>query len=288
MVFDMLYAYLMKNRLFITMLILLCACSAHAQDTVKTSYFVRRAQAHERRHQQRVAEKQKVAARHRRRGYFEPEHAAYHNEDSATRALFAQKFMVRVTPTSLVDFNGACLPVGIEYHFKNSLGIAVEVSVPMPYEFNAPVVRNNVSGKTINSDFKLRLEVRRYFIMRRSRRVFFGVEAYMRQQQFSQANGYYDGPRVFHVYNYTSADITKFHAGIAPFIGSSFKLADHLFFDAHFGIGLRYLENKYSHINGLTQGGRNSMGALFVPEDELYGHMWRPYIAAGLKLGYIL
>lgn len=270
------------------MLILLCTYTAHAQDTVKASYFVRRAQAHERRHQQRVAEKQKVAGRHRRRGYFEPEHAAYHNEDSATRALFVQRFIVRVTPTSLIDFNGPCLPVGIEYRMRKSIALALEVAIPMPYKNVTSPVRNNSSGKSIRSDLRLRLELRRYFIMRRSRRVFFGVEAYMRQQQFTQVNGYYDGPRVFHVYNYTSADITKFHAGIAPFIGSSFKLADHLFFDAHFGIGLRYLENKYSHINGLTQGGRNSMGALFVPEDELYGHMWRPYMAVGFKLGYML
>ena len=128
----------MKNRMLILMLILLCACTAGAQDTVKTSFFVRRAQAHERRHQQRIAEKQKVAGRHRRRGYYEPEFAAYYNEDSATRALFAQTFMVRVTPTSLIDFNGACLPVGIEYHFKNSMAVALEGSVPMPYELKAP------------------------------------------------------------------------------------------------------------------------------------------------------
>ncbi len=279
----------MKNLVYIASIAFLCHATAHAQDSTTTSRAGRTQSVRERMLRHRMAARDKKTREHSRVEKPDPEPRLpnYFREDSATRALFAHRLTIRVTPTSLIDLNGPCLPVGLEYRIYNGLAISLEGAIPMPYKISAPVFKDK-TGKTIHSDIRLRLELRKYFVMRRSRRAFVGVEAYMRQQEFTQADGFYDGPRLFHVYTYSLADIKKFHAGIAPFIGKSFRIADHLFFDAYFGVGIRYLENNYSNFVGQKVGGKNSSGALFVSEDQLFGHMWRPYMSLGIKIGYML
>ncbi len=280
----------MKNLICLISFAFLCHVTTHAQDSTTTSRAARIQKARERIHRYRMAAEEKKARATAQAEQLEsaPRLTNYYREDSATRALLARRLTVRVTPTSLIDLNGPCLPVGLEYRIYKSLAISLEGSIPMSYNIYVPVFKNN-TGKTIHSDIRLRLELRKYFVMRHSRRAFVGVEAYMRQQEFTQADGFYDGPRLFHVYTYSSADIKKFHAGIAPFIGKSFLVNGHLQLDAYFGLGLRYMENNYYNFIGQKLGGKNSgWGALFVSEDQLYGHMWRPYLSVGIKIGYML
>jgi hypothetical protein len=261
------------------------ADSAHLSRPLEYGYSHRRIHKPHRTHHSEKSNKAEFVTSTSERG----PRAGFKAEDSATRRNYAHSFMVKITPTSLIDFHGPGLPTGIEYRFHKSLSFVAEGTIPLYYNPGFSLFTNNIKNKTVTSDLKLRIELRKYFNTHNHRRSYLAVEAWMRAQDFSWKNGYYGGPQNNYVYSYTSADATKSSAGFAPLLGTSFKFTSKLFLEAFSGIGIRYLDVSYRNVAGLRQGGEASgWGQMWSDEDETIGHLWRPYLAFGMKISFLL
>ncbi len=203
--------------------------------------------------------------------------ASFRKEDATTMNYFAKTMFIKATPSSLLDFHGFNLPVGVEYRFSKSMAASFEIGIPMPYR--------STEGKQIKSDLKMRLDLRQYFSMRCNNRLFLGLEVFMRHQYFTQDHGYYETG--YYSYSYTYAEVHKFSAGAGLMIGSSLKLSKSIYLEGYAGMGFRYLENRFTKVFGLNKNGEND-GNLFADEDNVEGTSARPYFPLGIKISYLI
>jgi hypothetical protein len=197
---------------------------------------------------------------------------------------FSNRIAIKLTPTSLLDPYGALLPVGFEYYPDYKYGISLDFGFPLYY-----VLNNNYSdyNKTINSDFKLRADVRQYFRFRKRSCLFFGAEAFYRNQKMTLRNSY------FHFidntcYEFSEAKASKDAFGFGLIFGSSYKLADRLLLHSNIGIGFRVINmSPIWDINTATPYFKGSFVSLELPnEDRVGDHDLNIYIPFAIKLAY--
>jgi hypothetical protein len=136
---------------------------------------------------------------------------------------FNNRIAVKLTPSSLVDPYGALLPIGLEYYSSNKYGVSIDFGFPLYYVLNNGHFDYH---KTINSDFKVRADVRQYFRFRKRSRMFFGAEVFYRNQDMTLQNSY------FHFidntcYHFEEAKARKDAFGGGLIWGISQKLSNH-------------------------------------------------------------
>lgn len=197
----------------------------------------------------------------------------------------SDRFAVTLTPSSVLDPYGALLPLGLGYYFGERYSVHFEAGFPLYY------VLNNAMGqpeKTVNSDFKLRTEIRQYFRLREKNRCFFGAESSFRNQEMYLKDGY-----LHYVsgasYNYSRVNATKTVYSLGIFAGTSRKLSEHFILDAHLGLGLRYLKMKTDfNTTGLTPVMKDAFIALIPPNEDRVGDQnLNIYLPFAIKIGYL-
>ncbi|KAA5533543.1 DUF3575 domain-containing protein [Taibaiella lutea] len=197
---------------------------------------------------------------------------------------FSNRIAVKLTPSSLLDPYGALLPVGFEYYPNYKYGISLDFGFPLYYALNNQRFDYH---KTINSDFKLRADIRQYFMFRKHNCLFFGAEAFYRNQKMTLQNSY------FHFidntcYKFSEAKANKDAFGFGLIFGNSYKLANRLLLQGNIGIGFRIINmSPVWDVNVATPYFKGSFVSLELPnEDRVGDHDLNIYIPFAIKLAY--
>ncbi len=217
-----------------------------------------------------------VQAQHNGKTYKRPRKIAWTMSD---------RFVVTLTPSSLLDPYGALLPLGLGYYFGEQYSVHFEAGFPLYY------VLNNAVGqpqKTVNSDFKLRTDIRQYFRLREKNRCFFGAESAFRNQEMYLKDGYLHYVNGAN-YDYARVNATKTVYCLGVFAGTSRKLSERFMLETHLGLGLRFLKMKTDfNTTGLTPVTKNSFVSLFPPnEDRIGDQNLNIYLPFAIKIGYL-
>lgn len=197
---------------------------------------------------------------------------------------FDNRIAVKLTPTSLLDPYGALLPAGLEYYSGYKYGISLDFGFPLFYSLN-----NNRPdfNKTINSDFKIRADVRQYFRFRKNSRLFFGAESFYRNQDMSLRNSY------FHFidntcYAFSQAKASKDAFGFGLILGISRRLTNCFTLQGNIGFGIRVINMTPEwDPNAAIPYFKGTFVSLELPnEDRVGDHDVNIYIPFAIKLAY--
>jgi hypothetical protein len=162
---------------------------------------------------------------------------------------------LKITPTSLLDPEGVRLPVGIEYFFSNSWSVSAEASIPFLTYSNITNKRSKSQRSTIREDLYVRLDVRKYYTLKKGSRLFMGLEGFWRNQELVQDHGgyYYTSDGFFRTtYSYKSAEVFKNIFGGGMFFGGSIRMGSRVFFEPYVGLGLRTFNAHRRNVEGLS------------------------------------
>jgi hypothetical protein len=208
-----------------------------------------------------------------------------HKRDYEEEWNFNDRFAIKLTPSSLLDPYGALLPVGIEYYLDNKYGFNLEFGFPLYYALNNKRFDNY---KHINSDFKVRADIRHYFGYSKNSRLFYGGEMFYRNQHMSLKDSYFHFINN-HCYEFAEGQAVKDIFGFGFFMGRTQKLSQHFFLETHLGIGLRIInmspQMDFSNSNYYFKG---SFVSLEPPnEDRVGDHDLNIYVPFAIKLTYL-
>lgn len=159
------------------------------------------------------------------------------------------KLYIKVTPSSLLDYWGAQLPVGIEYGIGQKTSIAAEIAIPLFYTTNVFATEQ----VKINNDLKLRGEFRQYFKLSADDiQPFIGIDVTYRKQDYSvtdssfyRTNNRNDRQKYF----FSASDVSRERMTLGIYWGFRTKLWHRIYLDAFVGIGYRYLTVKHYNTN---------------------------------------
>lgn len=198
---------------------------------------------------------------------------------------FNNRFAIKLTPTSLLDPYGALLPLGVEYYLNNKYGFSLDFGLPLYYSLNNQKFDNY---KHINSDFKVRADIRHYFRFRRKSRLFYGGEVFYRNQNMSLNNSYFHFINN-HCYEFTEGITVKNIFGFGFFMGRTQKLSEHFSLESYLGIGLRIINmSPQMDFSNTPYYFRGSFVSLEMPnEDRVGDHDLNIYLPFAIKISYL-
>ena len=192
------------------------------------------------------------------------------------------RFKIKASPLSIVDYRGANLPVGVEYTFAKKWSTTLEGSVPF---LKVPVFFNASNNDRLESDIRVRAEIRKYSGEPQKTRTFMGVEAIYRQQQLTLENTSYVSDAGS--YGAEFSEISKTGVYAHCILGIEQRISNRMSFELFGGLGAKWVsvdrENDNIYYRGRYQGSQ-----LFVSEKQLTGSHILPSVAFGFKMAYYL
>gem|GEM_PF-1818824 len=192
---------------------------------------------------------------------------------------------LNLTPSSALDPYGALLQPGLDYYFGEQYSAGLNVGLPLYYVLNN---YRDKPKKEVNSDYKLRLDLRQYFRLREHNRLYAGVEIFYRRQQMTLEDSYLryvDGT----CYLYSRVNARKIAFGTGIFIGVDYKLSERLVAGAHIGAGLRMMHMKTDiDLSNAAPMPPPAFNTLLPPnEDRVGDRNFNFYFPFGLKAGFL-
>lgn len=196
-----------------------------------------------------------------------------------------QRVSFKLTPTSLLDSYGALLPLGLEYYFDEKFGISFDVALPLYYVLNNA---RDAPHKKINSDYRLRADIRQYFGLREHSRFYFGAESFFRHQTMTLEDSYLhfnNGD----CYDYSIINARKSVFGFGVFTGYARRLSEHFILEGHLGIGARVINMKTDlDIDALIPVKGKTFTVLDPPNGDRVGDRdINIYVPLAIKIAYL-
>ncbi len=160
--------------------------------------------------------------------------------------------VVKVAISHIINFSEALLPLAVEYRFNRIVGAEVEIGIPL--FFNTLTYKSS-SGpmKDLNSDMKLRADVRFYFVSEADNAGYIGLDGSFRKQQYTLTNAeYYDASGYQN--SFVSADINKIVYTVNVIVGMQANISRRLFAEMQTGLGFKGVEVQRSNIEYIGKG----------------------------------
>jgi hypothetical protein len=207
-------------------------------------------------------------------------------QDEDRKLYLSNRFMIKATPTSILDRAAAHIPIGAEFLFDDEYGISLEVGIPLLRVYERWGRENDVK---FHSDWRIRVDGRYYFANGRHLRVFMGGEGFWRKLKFSDEYGYYrTGYKS--ATTYQSAKGTRVELGGAYFMGLMVKCTQRIFIEGRVGVGVKTVMASYYDVNG-TGGGTVApayIGTFYSRDMTWSGFALDTYTSTGIKIGFLL
>lgn len=196
-----------------------------------------------------------------------------------------QRVSFKLTPTSLLDSYGALLPLGLEYYFDEKFGVSFDVALPLYYVLNN---YRDAPHKKINSDYRLRADIRQYFALRQNNRFYVGTEAFFRHQTMTLEDSYLHFING-HYYEYSFINARKSVFGFGVLTGCAKRLSERLILEGHLGIGVRVINMRTDlDIDALVPVKGKTFTVLDPPGGDRVGDRdINIYIPLAIKIAYL-
>ncbi len=194
------------------------------------------------------------------------------------------KFIFKLAPLSLIDPFTPCIQLGLEFKPTSRLGLQMEYG----YSFEPLarlVYKKNTWSERQEKYYKLRAEVRYYFIANYTLQPYIALESFWIPHTYRKHNNWF--VRGNQEYQYDYADIRKNVWGGCAKVGMQRLLSRRWILDVYTGLGARRVAIRYTPYNEHLPAFRLWEEA-FTPGDRYEGVVGRLHLSLGFRIGYVL
>lgn len=179
---------------------------------------------------------------------------------------------------------GPMLPVGVEYYFHNTWGILLEAGIPLHIDLVGEHASSS-AFKKMRYNYRIRTELRKYFITRRRSRFFIGIEHYYHEKKYTLINSdLTDGTYWAFV---SRADLLRSHNNIGMHFGMSFLLSGRVYMEWHIGAAKDHFSADARNTENMSNWNGENLSPLPQLSDAYVGNYNFIRPSFGLKLSYL-
>ena len=208
-------------------------------------------------------------------------------QDGDGKLYLDNRFMLKLTPTTINDREGAHILIGAEYLFDEDNGVALEVGVPLLTTFKA----RSYDDRNVNlhSDFRIHLEARHYYVSSRHLRLYLGGEGFFRRFGFSDSSSYYRSGYDVGTY-FSSAKAVRTETWFGYEMGIMFKLSPRFYIEGMGSAGFKVITGHfYDEVNANSrQINKHYMFSTESRNMNFEGLGPGLYASLALKVGFLL
>ena len=197
-------------------------------------------------------------------------------------------FQVRIAPLNAFTPNAEVLQWGMQKRFNQRLALAADYG----FKFRTFSLGSKNGGRLNYHYYTAKGEVKYFFALRQNKRSgftnpYFSIQGFYFPQKYDNKNGWlYLNNKSYH---YDRSTITRNVAVSSLLIGDE-HVTKRMVIDYYIGAGVRKITIHHHNTIGAVEGRRSFPAEIGggIRIDEKEGNFYRPHLALGFKLGYIL
>ena len=199
----------------------------------------------------------------------------------------AKGFQVRIAPLNLFDPVTGVAQIGVEKRFSSRIGASFDYGV----KFNKLSFNAREYGRKDYRYSKYKAEIKYFFTTKNPNRslrenLYLSIQAFYFPQHYRNENDWVVRNRESYHFDYSN--ISRKVAVASLLVGKE-QVKGRFVFDYYCGIGIRKLTISHQPFNLVKS--ELPMAKEWInltPIDRYEGHFYRPHIAEGVKIGYVL